>query len=137
MHGQKKGLLLIKSAYWVGIIADAVWAVGLLFPGIFGILTGRPEFSPDLPVRVIMGIGASLMTGWTVLLAWAVRKPVERRGVLLITAFPVVFGLLIVALISFRAGNTSYLWIVIKTVILFIVMIASYFLASKIAKGKE
>jgi len=137
MPDQKKALLLINITYWMGIIADAVWTVGLLSPQIFAILTGRPDFNPDLPVRIIMGIGASLMAGWTVLLVWAVRKPVERRGVLLITAFPVVFGLFIVAVTSFRAGNTAYLWIVIKTVILFIVMIASYFLASKIAKGKE
>ncbi len=35
------------------------------------------------------------MIGWTVLLLWADRKPVERKGVLVITVFPVVIGLLI------------------------------------------
>ena len=137
MHDQTKALLLIKITYWMGIIADAVWVAGLLSPRIFGMLTGRPEFNPDLPVRLIMGIGASLMAGWTVLLFWAVRKPIERRDILLITAFPVVFGLFIVALVSLLAGNTSYLWIMVKTVILFIAMIASYILARKIAKGNE
>ncbi len=131
MNGQKKKLFLIKIAYWLGIGADALWAVGLLFPQVFGMLTGRPDFNPDLQTRLIMGIGGILMTGWTFLLLWAVRKPVERRGVILLTAFPVVFGLFIVALIGFLKGDTSNIWILIKNSILFISMINSYILAGK------
>jgi hypothetical protein len=33
------------------------------------------------------------MFGWTALLLWADRKPIERRGILLITIFPVIAGL--------------------------------------------
>jgi hypothetical protein len=137
MNEQKKRLFLIKIAYWMGIVADAAWAVGLLFPQFFSTLTGRPDFNPDLQVRLIMGMGASLMTGWTFLLLWAVRKPIERRVVILLTAFPVVFGMFIVALIGFLSGNTSNIWIVIKTTILFVSMITSYILAGKMAGGKE
>jgi hypothetical protein len=32
------------------------------------------------------------MAGWTILLLWADRAPLERRGVLAITVFPVVVG---------------------------------------------
>ena len=90
---EQKRILLIKVAYWLGIGADALWAVGLLFPKIFGILVGRLDFNPDFQTQIIMGIGGSLMTGWTFLLLWAVRKPIERRVVILLTAFPVVFGM--------------------------------------------
>jgi len=38
-------------------------------------------------------MGASLMLGWTALLLWADRRSVERRSVLILTAFPVVVGL--------------------------------------------
>jgi len=100
-----KNMFLIKTAYWLGIGADTLWAVGLLFPKIFGILTGQPDFNPDLQVRLIMGIGGALMTGWTFLLLWAVKQPIERRAVILITAFPVVFGLSVVALIGFLGGE--------------------------------
>ena len=82
-----------------------------------------------------MGIGGSLMIGWTVLLLWAVRQPIERRFVILITAFPVVFGLSIVALIGYLDGNTTNIWILIKNSILFISMITSYLLAGNVAKG--
>jgi len=133
---ETKNMFWIKIAYWLGIAADALWAVGLLFPKIFGILTGQLDLKPDLQLRLIMGIGGALMTGWTFLLLWAVKQPIERRAVILLTAFPVVFGLSVVALIGFLVGNTSNIWILIKNSILIISMITSYMLASKAAKEK-
>jgi hypothetical protein len=137
MNELKKRLFLIRIAYWLGIGADALWAVGLLFPQIYGVLIGNPDFNPDLQTRIIMGIGGTLMTGWTFLLLWAVRKPIERRAVILLTAFPVVCGLFIVALIGVLDGNTFTIWILIKSAILIISMVTSYILAGKIAKEKE
>ena len=127
-------MFLIKIAYLLGIAADTLWAVALLFPPVFGVLTGRPDFHPDLLLREVMGIGGTLMTGWTILLLWAVRKPIERRVVILITAFPVVFGLSIVALIGFLNGNTANIWILIKCSILFISMVTSYILAYRVER---
>lgn len=137
MNEQKKRMFLIKIAYWLGIVADGLWAVALLVPQVFGVLTGNPNFYPDLQTRLIMGIGGSLMTGWTLLLIWAGRKPVERRVVILLTAFPVVFGLFITTLIGVLNGNTSTIWLLFKTAILFILMINSYLVAGKMTKGKE
>jgi hypothetical protein len=37
-----------------------------------------------------MGMGASLMLGWTVLLLWAYRQPLERRWVALFTMIVLV-----------------------------------------------
>ena len=122
----------IKFPYFLGITADALWAVALLIPAVFGLLLGNPNFIPDLQVRLIMTIGGILMTGWTLLLIWGVRKPVERRMVILLTAFPVVFGLFFIALFGFLSGNTSNIWILIKTIFLFVTMITSYILAGKI-----
>ena len=51
-----------------------------------------------------MGMGASLMFGWTVLLLWADQKPLERKAVLLITLLPVVLGLALNEIIAVRAG---------------------------------
>jgi len=134
MNEQKKRLFLIKLAYWMGIVADAAWAIALIFPQVFSILTGRPDFNPDLEFRLVMGIGASLMIGWTFLLLWAVRKPIERRVVILLTAFPVVFGMFIIALVGVLYGNVSNIWILVKTTILFISMITSYLLANRMSK---
>ena len=124
-------MLFIKGTYWLGIGADALWAVGLFFPSVFALLVGRPDFNVDLQVRLAMGVGGSLMTGWTFLLLWAFLKPVERRGVLLLTACPVIVGIFTMALIGVIDGNTSSIWILIKTFILFIAVLCSYYFAGK------
>ena len=137
MLQSNKKMIFIKSTYWLGIAADALWAVALLVPSVFGIILSNPEFNPDMQTRLIMGIGGSLMTGWTFLLIWAVRKPIERKMVALLTAFPVVVGLFIVALLGYLAGNTSNIWILIKTIILFICMVTSYIFAGKIGQENK
>lgn len=134
MNMQKRNMFVIKFAYWLGIAADGFWAVVLLIPPVFGIITGRPDFNPDMQFRTVLGIAGTLMTGWTCLLIWGVRKPIERRFVILLTAFPVVLGIFIVALIAFLNGNTSNLWILVKCALLMISMVTSYILAGKIDK---
>ena len=129
---KKTIIFLIKFPYWLGIIADAIWAAALLCPSLYSLLIGNSEFNPDLQYKLTMSIGGVLMAGWTILLIWGVRNPVERRCIILITAFPVVFGLIIVSLIAYLAGNPSSLWIVFKTSFLFITMIMSYFLSGKL-----
>ena len=134
---KKTIIFLIKFPYWLGIVADAVWAdavwaAALLCPPLYGLLIGNSEFNPDIQYKLTMSIGGVLMAGWTILLIWGVQNPVERRCVILITAFPVVFGLIIVSLIAYLSGNPSSLWIVFKTSFLFITMIMSYFLSGKL-----
>ena len=136
MNEQRK-MFLIKFPYWLGIAADAFWAIALLFPQVFGILMGESNFNPDLQLKLIMGIGGTLMTGWTFLLIWAVRKPIERRVVILLTAFPVVFGLCIVTLIGVIEGSSSNSWILIKCSILFISMVSSYLLSGNAANREK
>jgi len=127
----KMTYFLIRLPYWLGIIADALWAIALLCPPVYGILIGNPKFNPDFQHKLTMSIGGILMTGWTFLLIWAVQNPIERRFVILLTAFPVVFGLFLVSLTAYISRNSGRLWIAIKTAILFVTMLISYFLASK------
>ncbi len=134
MNEGKKRMFLIKIAYWLGIGADALWAVALLYPPLFGILSGRPDFNPDLELRLAMGIGGSLMTGWTLLLLWAVREPIDRRFVILLTAFPVVLGMSVITLIDVLHGNTFISWSLGKTTVLMISMTTSYILAGKMVE---
>ena len=128
--------IAIVFPYWLGIGADALWAIALFAPSVFSALTGNSEFDPNQDIRLIMAIGGVLMTGWTILLLWAVRDPIERRFVILLTAFPVVFGFWVIALIQVLAGNTLQIWILVKTTILFASMIASYLLASSVVRSR-
>jgi len=76
----------------VGAIADGLAVIPMLFPDMGGFLFGISNFNPGIEYRYAMGVGASLMLGWAFLLIWADRQPAERKGVLLLTVFPVLFG---------------------------------------------
>jgi len=130
----KTKMLTMQTAYWLGVIADALWTVALVNPSLFGLLTGRPDFDPDLRFRLTMGIGASLMAGWTLLLAWASRNPVERRGVLLLTACPVIAGLAVVTVVGIVSGGASNYWILGKLALLFGVVLTGFHIGNQLAK---
>jgi hypothetical protein len=100
-----KKILLLRVCYWIGAVADAVSAIIMLLPKVGGgSMYGIPDFNPGYEYRCAMGLGASLMLGWTFLLIWADRRPVERRGVLLLTVFPVLFGLIITGIYAVSTG---------------------------------
>ena len=89
-------LLLGRSFYWIGAFLDARAGVRIVTTRYLH----QPnflDFSDPVQVKLLYEVGtaAALMWGWTLLLLWADRKPVERRGVLLLTVFPVVVGLII------------------------------------------
>ena len=75
----------------------------LVFPAILTNAVGLPEFQPDASFTFAMRFGAALMIGWTLLLIWGARKPVERRGVLLLTVI-VIIGLLLSEMDAVASG---------------------------------
>lgn len=125
---------MMKTICWVGVAADALWTIALVFPQLYGTLTGKPDLQVDLSLRMALGIAGALMAGWTLLLAWTAKKPVERRMVMALTAIPVVAGLLAVALTGVVNGNTSTAWILVKCIFLCIAMLWGYHSANSIAK---
>lgn len=54
-----------------------------------------PKIAHGVEYRYALGLGPALMIGWTFLLVWADRRPMERKGVLLLTAFPLITGILL------------------------------------------
>jgi hypothetical protein len=106
----------LRISYWAGAILDALVALSMLSPDLFAATNGLQDFHPGLEWRFATGMGASLMLGWTALLLWADRKPLERKGVLLITVLPVVLGLAVNEIVAVRAGflpiaTTILVWI--------------------------
>ena len=97
----------LRISYWAGAILDALAALSMLSPKLFVATNSLPDFHPGIEYRYAMGMGASLMLGWTVLLLWADRKPLERKGVLLITLLPVVLGLVSNEIVAVCGGFLS------------------------------
>jgi hypothetical protein len=120
-----KRVLLLRISYWVGIIADGLATLRMLFPKIGSV----PEY------RYALGLGASLMFGWTLLLIWADRKPTERKGVLLLTAFPVCTGLLLAEIYAVISGVITFnkmLPTAIFLIVLIILFSVSFFYARSV-----
>jgi len=84
----------VRASFVVGAVVDGVIAVLMLLPGRMG----------ETGFRYPMGLGSTLMLGWTVLLLWGNRKPMERKGLLLITICPVISGLVLTGIWAVTAG---------------------------------
>ena len=97
----------LRISYWVGAVADAGAAAVMLSQAILGNQSPLTHYTPEVPYRYAMGLGGSLMLGWTILLLWADRRPVDRRGVLLITSV-VILGLVASDIAAVRAGFVPF-----------------------------
>jgi hypothetical protein len=106
--GGEFGVRWLRICYWAGAVADLFAAIAMMFPAIGAAVYGRTSFEPTADFRYAMGMGASLMLGWTALLIWADRKPVERKFVLVLTVFPVITGLIVSELLAVRDGFISF-----------------------------
>jgi hypothetical protein len=97
-------VIFLHISYWSGAVLDGLMVVPMLCPKIGGIMFGIDNFNPGNDYKYAMIVGASLMLGWTVLLIWADRKPVERKGVIMITVIPVVVGLILAGTFAVYCG---------------------------------
>jgi hypothetical protein len=89
-----RSVLWLKVNFWVGAVFDAATLAPMLSPRLATRLFGIVDRSADSGFRYAMLVGAALMAGWTCLLVWAAQKPIERRAVALLTAVPVLAGLI-------------------------------------------
>ena len=137
-------LWVIRVAYILGIILDGLCAIEMFTGAIMG--DGSPFLGlaysllgGDQIYQYVMIIAATFMLGWTVLLAWGLFKPIERRGVLLITWIPVIVGLGIAHFLGYSFGLLTLSDLIIRATIngmLNIVFLISYFLATSWKKIK-
>ena len=114
----------LKASYIVGAVADGLIGILMLLPGRMG----EAEF------RYPMGLGSSSMFGWTALLLWAYRRPLERKGVLLLTIFPVISGLMATGFWAVAAGHFTFQKIVPSSILgtaLILLMGFSYWKATR------
>ncbi len=113
---------LLRTAFLAGAITDALALVPMLSARFAQLLWGFSD--PTGSYRFAMGYGASLMFGWTLLLLWAARKPLERRVVAALTVI-VVYGLALTEIVSVATGALAA-WRMIPTWILQTVLIALF-----------
>ena len=128
--------LLVQIAFLLGAITDGLALVPMLSRRIGVSLFGGDATQDDAAYRYAMGIGSSLMAGWTLLLFWGAASPIERRDLLLLTVFPVITGIVLATAIAARnrvvlPSRVVPLWIHLGFVSLFYVV--AYVLSSPFA----
>ncbi len=121
---------MLKFMFILGAIIDGAIAISwfLIASGmkIPNILNGYVGTGSDY--QLAMYIGAMFMAGWTVVLAWGAIKPIERRGLLLITSV-LLFLSVVVELVFFRdmLGGAGFMFGVAKRILLGVLATAIYF----------
>jgi hypothetical protein len=91
----KNKILLLRISYWLGAIIDGFVAIQLLLPSFWASFDGLKAYTASTTLNFSLGIASALMFGWAFLLIWANGKPLERKGVLLLTVVPVILGLML------------------------------------------
>jgi len=85
---KKNQIVFLKISFIIGTIADFIvginWLLISLGYNIPSLISSFKGVGTDY--RFAMYISTMFMFGWTVLLYWGYLKPLERRGLLIITA---------------------------------------------------
>ena len=124
----------LRISYWAGAVADGFVAIAMFSQAIVGQPSPLTHYMPETPYRYAMGLAGSLMLGWTILLLWANRDPVARRGVLMITN-AVILGLMASILSAVFAG-----FMPVRSALLLFVLLAALivlFTFSYIASARD
>ena len=125
---------MLKFMFIVGAVVDGAIAVSwfLIASGweMPNILNGYIGTGPDY--QLAMYGGAMFMAGWTVLLAWGALKPIERRGLLLITSGFLLLSVIIEFIFfSNMLGGMGFVFGVTKRLFLSVLFTSAYFYSLK------
>lgn len=133
-------IMWLRISYWVGAILDGLWVIPMLFPALGMKIYGIENFGISGEFRYALAVGAAMMLGWTFLLIWADRKPVERRGVVLLTIFPVKVGLDLANIYLFVYGFVTVRGMIpswIMSFLLYVLFIYSYVNSRSLVGSKK
>ena len=126
--------LILRLMFIFGATVDGAIAVSwfLIASGISipNILNGYLGVGPDY--QLAMYVAAMFMTGWTVLLTWGAIKPVERRGLLLITSVLLLLSVGIeLVFYADMLGGGGFVFGVSKRIVLSVLATAAYIFSSR------
>ena len=105
-HQMRSNQTLARAACLIGGVFDGLTLLPMLLPNFGGTLFDIQGFFPGPDYRYAMNLAASLMLGWTLLLFWASKHPMEYAGVLMLTAV-VVFCLMLAGSRAVLSGFIS------------------------------
>ena len=91
-HAKRRQIVLLRAGYWIFAVFELLAIAPMFSPSLFARVMGIPDFNPGPDYTYAMAVASVFTLGWIGLVLWAERRPVQRRGVMLLTAFPVLAG---------------------------------------------
>jgi hypothetical protein len=119
---EKRAIIWLKVGFMAGAMVDALALIPMLIPWAAGIIWGFSDFTGIY--YFAMGMGASLMVAWTILLLWAYRKSLERRYIALFTII-ILIGIVMTEIVSLSQGYIQ-LSKVIPTLVMQVILLILY-----------
>ena len=141
IKNKKAKMVIIRIAIWFGIILDMLSAISttiyMIAPNetFINTIMSFPPITEE--IYVILITETALMWGWTALLFWADRKPIERRGVLLLTTVPVVSMVLVNSIVGLVRNNPYLSYVRFIVIAAFVLMVTGFILAQHIAQKDQ
>ena len=137
----RKSVVWLRASYWAGAVVDGIAAIVLfcwdVFPGFASSIFGKADMlSPSF--QSLRWSFATLVLSWTCLLLWADRKPLERKGVMFLTIFPLavlLFGRRIYVTLTGQHA-TPFILFTLFEVLLLLFFVFSYHVSGD-AAGKQ
>lgn len=125
---------MLKFMFILGAVVDGAiassWfliASGWKIPNILNGYTGT-----GADYQLAMYGGAMFMAGWTVLLSWGALKPIERKGLLLITSGFLILSVIVESVFfSNMLGGMGFVFGVAKRLTLSALFTSAYFYSLK------
>jgi hypothetical protein len=111
---KKSPVFWLRLAFIAGAIVDGLALIPMVIPRAAKIFWGFDDFTGIY--YFAMGMGASLMLAWTLLLVWAYRKPLEHRSIALFTI------VILVCMVTMEITLVSLDYISLKSVLGSLVM---------------
>jgi hypothetical protein len=102
---------VLRAVFLAGAVTDAVALLPMLLPSFATLLWGLRDVSDSY--QLAMRCAASLMLGWTLLLVWASRRPLERYVVAPFTVL--VVGGIVMSEIAGAVAGVVVAWRVVPT----------------------
>lgn len=139
MSNENKRVLVAKTVFWIGAVGDGLIAIEWFIIGLG--ITNLPII-PSLFIgegqdyRFAIGVGAIFMLGWTFILYWGSRRPLERKGLLLITGIFLFIAFLLEIFANYAVfenllSNKQLVWGAILKLYLVIQFIFAYWYSSR------
>lgn len=133
-----KKILFLRICFLTGAILDVFFVFPLIFPGLAGLMIlGIDNYNTDFLSLYMMNAGAALMAGWAGILFWAAIKPIERRGIIPITIFPLLSGLIAAGIYFYISSGIQLIKIlpfIMISVVLMVAQSIGYFITKDVKK---